>query len=82
MVANYSEDSESRLLSFKKTLSEKLALMENLDTEIFDTIEDEDLMINEIQTAGDFKDDMQEKVLQRERRNLTLKKQCLLHHLV
>ena len=60
MVAYYSEDSESKLLSFKKTLSEKLALIENLDTEILDTIEDEDLMINEIQTAGDFRDDMQE----------------------
>ena len=60
MLADYSEDSESRLLSFKKILSEKLALIENLDTEILDTIEDEDLMFNEIQTAGDFRDDMQE----------------------
>ena len=62
---------EVSLQALKKSLSDKLKTLEELDIKILDVIEDEDEIENEIEEAGDFKNNLHETIVEIE---LTLNK--------
>ena len=60
IISNFTEESEGKLLTIKRALTEKLEVIETLDNEILNAVTEEEAIGEEIQSAGDFRLQMQE----------------------